>query len=157
MAYDLDEQRCGIVILNDPEAVREGQGVTGLSRLPDLPVGEELLGRIVDALGQPLDEGLPISTTQRFPLFRETLKLVERKAVDQSLWTGVMGIDAAIPIGRGQRELIIGDRNTGKTALVDRHGCRAEKRRCGLRLCGDRSADVARVDAEGRFGKSGLL
>ncbi len=118
MAYDLDEQRCGIVILNDPETVGEGHGVTGLNRLPELPVGQDLLGRIVDALGRPLDEGLSISTNQRFPLFRQTLKLVERKAVDQSLWTGVMGIDAAIPIGRGQRELIIGDRNTGKTALV---------------------------------------
>jgi F-type H+-transporting ATPase subunit alpha len=118
MAYDLDEQRCGIVILNHPETVHEGLGVSGLNRLPGLPVGQELLGRIVDALGQPLDEGLPISTGQQFPLFRPALTLVERKAVDQSLWTGVMGIDAAIPIGRGQRELIIGDRDTGKTSLV---------------------------------------
>jgi F-type H+-transporting ATPase subunit alpha len=118
MAYDLDEKRCGIVILSHPETVQEGQGVTGLSRLPELPVGRGLLGRIVDALGHPLDEGPVVGATQRFPLFRRTLELVERKAVNQSLWTGVMGIDAAIPIGRGQRELIIGDRNTGKTSLV---------------------------------------
>ena len=118
MAYDLDESGCGIVILNDPDKVHEGQGVVGLSRLPDLPVGNDLLGRIVDSLGQPLDEGTSINTTQRFALFREAPQLIDRKAVDQSLWTGIMGIDAAIPIGRGQRELIIGDRNTGKTALV---------------------------------------
>ena len=98
--------------------MHEGQGVNGLNQLPELPVGRELMGRVVDALGNPLDEGAAIKSHETFPLFRETLKLIERKAVDQSLWTGVMGIDAAIPIGRGQRELIIGDRNTGKTALV---------------------------------------
>jgi F-type H+-transporting ATPase subunit alpha len=118
MAYDLDEQRIGIVILTDPDQVYQDQGVVGLDRLPELPVGQQLLGRIVDSLGKPLDEGPPIETGQRFPLFRPAPTLVERKSVDQSLWTGVMAIDSAIPIGRGQRELIIGDRNTGKTALV---------------------------------------
>jgi F-type H+-transporting ATPase subunit alpha len=118
MAYDLNERQCGIVILNHPESVHEGQGVVGLDRLPELSVGDELLGRIVDSLGHPLDEGPAIHTSQRFPLFRATLQLVERKPVNQSLRTGITAIDAAIPIGRGQRELIIGDRNTGKTALV---------------------------------------
>ena len=118
MAYDLDEQRIGIVILTDADKVQEDQGVVGLDCLPELSVGPQLLGRIVDSLGKPLDEGPPIETGQRFPLFRPAPKLVERKSVNQSLWTGVMAIDSAIPIGRGQRELIIGDRNTGKTALA---------------------------------------
>ncbi len=118
MAYDLDEQQIGIVILTRPETVCEGQGVRSLRRLPDLPAGPALFGRIVNALGLPVDEGPEIRFAERMPVFRSAPEIIERKPVDESLWTGVMAIDAAIPIGRGQRELIIGDRNTGKTALA---------------------------------------
>jgi F-type H+-transporting ATPase subunit alpha len=118
MAYDLDERRVGIVVLTEAAKVNEGQGVVGLQRLPDLPVGSALPGRVIDALGNPLDEGLPLPGDQRYPLFQNAPQIIERKPVDEGLWTGVMALDAAIPIGRGQRELIIGDRNTGKTALA---------------------------------------
>ena len=90
----------------------------GMRRLPDLPVGREALGRILDPLGNPLDEGPPLSGVQRLPLFRPAPEIIQRRSVEQTLWTGVMAVDAAIPIGRGQRELIIGDRNVGKTALA---------------------------------------
>jgi F-type H+-transporting ATPase subunit alpha len=99
--------------------VRAGEGVVGTGRLPELPVGSSALGRVIDPFGHPLDEGGPLPTAERLPLFRPALELVERKAVDEPLRTGVLVIDAAIPIGRGQRELIIGDRNVGKTSLAE--------------------------------------
>lgn len=118
MAYDLMEDGTGVVLLSDADHVREGDGVRGQRHLPDLPVGPATLGRILDPLGNPLDEGPALSAHGSLPLFRPAPELVERKSVDETLWTGVMAIDAAIPIGRGQRELIIGDRNVGKTALA---------------------------------------
>ncbi len=118
MAYDLDERQVGIVILTTPDAVHEGQGVRGLKCLPNLPVGESLSGRIVDSLGRPLDEGPEIQTSTFRPLFQAAPEIIQRRPVTESLWTGTIAIDAAIPIGRGQRELIIGDRNTGKTSLA---------------------------------------
>jgi F-type H+-transporting ATPase subunit alpha len=114
MAYDLMEDGTGVVLLSDADYVREGDGVRGQRHLPDLPVGPATLGRILDPLGNPLDEGPTLSAHGSLPLFRPAPELVERKSVDETLWTGVMAIDAAIPIGRGQRELI----NVGKTALA---------------------------------------
>lgn len=118
MAYDLVEDRTGVILLSNADQVREGDGVRGLRHLPELPVGPATLGRVLDPLGNPLDEGGRLSTRQSLPLFRPAPEIIERKAVDETLWIGVMAIDAAIPIGRGQRELIIGDRNVGKTALA---------------------------------------
>jgi F-type H+-transporting ATPase subunit alpha len=118
MAYDLVEDSTGVILLSNAEHVCEGDGVRGERRLPELPVGPATLGRVVDPLGDPLDEGAPLPTHPSLPLFRPAPGIVERKSVDETLWTGVMAIDAAIPIGRGQRELIIGDRNVGKTALA---------------------------------------
>ncbi len=118
IAFDLRRDELGAVLLAGSSQVREGDGVVGLRRLPDLPVGPEALGRVLDPLGHPLDEGPPLSHARRLPLFRLAPEIIERKSVDRTLWTGVMAIDAAIPIGRGQRELIIGDRNVGKTALA---------------------------------------
>jgi F-type H+-transporting ATPase subunit alpha len=118
IAYDLTESGTGAVLLSDAERVREGDGVRGQRRLPELPVGPATLGRILDPLGNPLDEGPALPTHWSLPLFRPAPEIIERKSVDETLWTGVMAIDAAIPIGRGQRELIIGDRNVGKTALA---------------------------------------
>ena len=118
MAYDLAPEGVGVVLLSKSDQVGAGDGVRGLNVLPSTCVGVETLGRILDPLGRPLDDGPPLVTGRRLPLFRPAPEFIERRAVDQPLWTGVMVIDAAIPIGRGQRELIIGDRNVGKSALV---------------------------------------
>jgi F-type H+-transporting ATPase subunit alpha len=128
LAFDLRPQELGVILLSGADGVREGDGVAGMQRLPALPVGSEVLGRIIDPLGNPLDEGPPLSSLHQLPLFRSAPEIIERRRVEHPLWTGVTAIDAAIPIGRGQRELIIGDRNTGKTALAidvvaaQRHG-----------------------------------
>lgn len=118
MAHDLGPQGTGVVLLSGSDRVGAGDSVVGSQRLPSLPVGESLLGRILDPLGNPLDDGPPVKSLERLPLFRPAPGFIDRKSVDMPLLTGVMVIDAAIPIGRGQRELIIGDRNTGKTALA---------------------------------------
>lgn len=118
IAFDLRSREVGAVLLSGAGQVREGDGVVGLKRLPELPVGAQALGRVLDPLGNPLDEGPPLSREKRLPLFRPAPEIIDRRSVEQPLWTGIMAIDAAIPIGRGQRELIIGDRNTGKTALA---------------------------------------
>ncbi len=118
IAFDLRANSVGAVLLSGASAVHEGDGVIGLQRLPDLPVGQETLGRILDPLGNPLDEGPRLTAAQRLPLFRAAPEIIQRRRVDETLWTGVMAVDAAIPIGRGQRELIIGDRNVGKTSLA---------------------------------------
>lgn len=118
MAYDLAESSTGVVLLTGADSVREGDGVQGESRLPALPVGKSVLGRIIDPLGNPLDEGPALPAHSQLPLFRPAPEIVERKSVDETLWTGILAIDAAIPIGRGQRELIVGDRNVGKTSIA---------------------------------------
>jgi F-type H+-transporting ATPase subunit alpha len=118
MAYDLGPKGIGAILLSGVEHVRAGEGAMALHNLPSLPIGAGLLGRIVDPLGTPLDDGPALETRESRPLFRPAPEFVERKGVDRPLHTGVMVIDAAIPIGRGQRELIVGDRNVGKTALA---------------------------------------
>jgi F-type H+-transporting ATPase subunit alpha len=118
MAYDLGRTGIGVVLLSGAEQVRAGEGVSGLHCLPALPVGPAVLGRLLDPLGHPLDDGPPLNAGLRRPLFQPAPEFIARQAIEQPLHTGVMVIDAAIPIGRGQRELIIGDRNTGKTALA---------------------------------------
>lgn len=118
MAYDLGPAGTGVVLLSGAGQVHSGDGVTGLGRLPSLPVGRETLGRIIDPLGNPLDDGPPLPGKCRLPLFRPAPEFIDRKGVDEPLLTGVMVVDAAVPIGRGQRELIIGDRNTGKSAIA---------------------------------------
>jgi F-type H+-transporting ATPase subunit alpha len=117
MALDLARDQTGVILLTHAASVATGEGVIGLGRLPSLPVGGDALGRTLDPLGTPLDGGAPLAGTAS-SLFRPALEFVERKDVDQPLITGIMVIDAAIPIGRGQRELMIGDRDTGKTALA---------------------------------------
>ena len=118
MAHDLGSRGTGAILLTGADRVMAGEGVVELNVLPSLPVGGEAIGRIIDPLGNPLDDAPALNGSQRRPLFRPAPELIDRKAVDQPLRTGVMVIDAAIPIGRGQRELIIGDRNVGKTALA---------------------------------------
>ncbi|MGD8860686.1 MAG: F0F1 ATP synthase subunit alpha [Myxococcales bacterium] len=117
MAYDVAPEHTGVILLAGADQVSAGQGVTATGTLPSLPAAPELLGRMIDPLGQPLDD-LPAPVGQSRPIFHEAPALIERASVDRPLHTGVLAIDAAIPIGRGQRQLILGDRNVGKTALA---------------------------------------
>lgn len=117
MAYELALDQTGVVLLSGAERVGTGDGVEPLSRLPAIPVSSELLGRVLDPLGRPLDDR-PAPAGEPRPVFCEAPGLTERAPVENPLHTGVMVIDAAIPIGRGQRQLIVGDRNVGKTALA---------------------------------------
>jgi F-type H+-transporting ATPase subunit alpha len=118
MALNLAEETVGAVILGDATAIKEGDVVKTTGRVVEVPVGAALLGRVVDPLGRPLDDKGPIATTKVRPAERIAPGVIVRKGVDTPVQTGIKAIDALIPIGRGQRELIIGDRQTGKTALA---------------------------------------
>ncbi|MHB8416546.1 MAG: F0F1 ATP synthase subunit alpha [Myxococcales bacterium] len=117
MAYELEPAQTGVVLLSGAGGVCAGEGVEPLGKLPSLPVGRGLLGRVLDPLGRPLDDR-PAPPGESCPIFREAPSLTERAPVQKPLLTGVMVIDAAIPIGRGQRQLLVGDRNVGKTSLA---------------------------------------
>lgn len=117
-ALNLNEDEIGAVLLGGDETVSAGNKVKLKGTVLDVPVGEELLGRVVDPLGRPLDGGPEIKTKQRGLVEREAIGVLGRKHVHEPMMTGVMSIDAMFPIGRGQRELIIGDRQTGKTAIA---------------------------------------
>lgn len=118
MALNLEEDGVGAVILGDPQDVKEGADVRGTGRIVEVPVGDALVGRIVDALANPLDGKGAIKTEATSPTEVIAPDVASRQAVDTPMQTGVKAIDAMVPIGRGQRELIIGDRSIGKTALV---------------------------------------
>ena len=118
MAQNLEEDTVSVAVLSDKDAIREGSTVYRTGRALSVPVGENLLGRVVNALGQPIDGKGDILTTQTRPIESEAPGIIERKSVHVPLQTGIKAIDAMIPIGRGQRELIIGDRQTGKTAIA---------------------------------------
>src|SRR3954466_1163687 len=116
IALNLEEDQVGVVLLGDFTEIREGDEVRRTGRIMSVPVGEALVGRVVNALGQPIDDRGPIDTTQFNPIERIAPGVIDRQSVREPLQTGIKAIDAMIPIGRGQRELIIGDRQTGKTA-----------------------------------------
>lgn len=118
MAMNLEEDNIGCVILGDVEDVKEGSEVRRTGRTVQVPVGKELIGRVVNALGRPLDGKGEINTEKTRPVEFQAPGIVDRKSVNKPLQTGIMAIDSMIPIGRGQRELIIGDRQTGKTAIA---------------------------------------
>ena len=118
MALNLEKDNVGVVLLGDDKGIKEGDTVKRTGRIISVPVGDELIGRVVDPLGQPLDGKGPISTTKLRPIEIKAPGVVDRSPVKQPLQTGIKAIDAMIPIGRGQRELIIGDRQTGKTAVA---------------------------------------
>ncbi len=118
MALNLEEETVGAVILGDPKSIKEGDIVKTTGRVVEVPVGEALIGRVVDPLGRPLDDKGPILATRTRPVERIAPGVIVRKGVDTPVQTGIKAIDALIPIGRGQRELIIGDRQTGKTAIA---------------------------------------
>lgn len=118
MAQNLEESNVGIIILGPYKDIREGDEVRRTGRIMEVPVGEELIGRVVNTLGQPVDGLGPINTTKTRPIESPAPGVMDRKSVHEPLQTGIKAIDALVPIGRGQRELIIGDRQTGKTTVA---------------------------------------
>ena len=118
LALNLERDSVGVVILGEYDHLSEGDKVTCTGRILEVPVGRELLGRVVNALGQPIDGKGDIKTSKSSPIEKIAPGVIERQSVDQPLQTGLKSIDSMVPIGRGQRELIIGDRQTGKTAIA---------------------------------------
>ncbi len=118
LALNLEEDSVGIVVLGDYDGIKEGDEVRATGRIVEVPVGDALLGRVVDALGVPVDGKGPIATTKTRPVERTAPDVTTRQSVDTPVQTGIKAIDGMIPVGRGQRELIIGDRGTGKTAIA---------------------------------------
>jgi F-type H+-transporting ATPase subunit alpha len=118
IAMNLEEDQVGSVLMGDYTEIKEGDEVRRTGRIMSVPVGEAMIGRVVNALGQPIDDKGPINTTEFLPVERIAPGVIDRQPVREPMATGIKAIDAMIPIGRGQRELIIGDRQTGKTAIV---------------------------------------
>ena len=118
LALNLERDSVGAVILGDYKSISEGDIVKCTGNILEVPVGDELLGRVVNSLGEPIDNGGPIQTETKSPIEKIAPGVIERKSVDQPVQTGLKSIDSMVPIGRGQRELIIGDRQTGKTAVA---------------------------------------
>ena len=118
LALNLESDIVGAAILGDPNSVKEGQRVQSTGRIIEVPVGDALIGRVVDPLGRPLDGKGPVATTGTRSVEKVAPNVVARQSVDQPVQTGIKAVDSMIPIGRGQRELIIGDRSTGKTAIA---------------------------------------
>ena len=118
LALNLEQDSVGAVVLGDYKSIREGDTVKTTGRILEVPIGPELLGRVVDALGRPIDGKGPINTQLSAPIERVAPGVIYRKSVTQPVQTGYKAVDAMVPVGRGQRELIIGDRQTGKTALA---------------------------------------
>ncbi len=133
VALNLAEDTVGCVVMGDISKLKEGMEAKTTGRLLSVPVGKGLLGRVVDALGNPVDGKGPLQSTERYPVEKIAPGIMPRKSVDQPMQTGIMAIDAMIPIGRGQRELIIGDRATGKTTIaIDTIINQANANRVGL-------------------------
>jgi F-type H+/Na+-transporting ATPase subunit alpha len=118
VAFNLESDNVGVIVMGNYEGINEGMSVKGLGRIASVPVGDAMIGRVVNALGEPIDGKGPIATTGFRPIERIAPGVVERQDVDTPVQTGIKSIDSMIPIGRGQRELIIGDRQTGKTAVA---------------------------------------
>ncbi len=149
MAFNLEKDNVGIIILGEYDDINEGDEVRPLGRIASVPVGEGLVGRVVDALGNPLDGLGPINATEYYNVERIAPGVMARKNVDRPVQTGIMAIDAMIPIGRGQRELIIGDRQVGKTAvaidaIINQKG---EGMKCIYVAIGKRKGEIARLRA----------
>ncbi|MBA3722046.1 MAG: alternate F1F0 ATPase, F1 subunit alpha [Parachlamydiaceae bacterium] len=150
LAFDLDEEEVGVVLLEDSPLLKAGMEVERTGRVVDIPVGDGLLGRVVNAQAQPLDGLGSISFSERLPIEREAPRIVDRAPVTIPLQTGIKVIDALIPIGHGQRELILGDRQTGKTAIaidaiINQKGKDVICVYCAI---GQRSSSVAKVISE---------
>jgi F-type H+/Na+-transporting ATPase subunit alpha len=161
LALNLEETEVGAIIMGDYTSLHEGSEVKTTGKLLSVPVGKGLLGRVVDVLGRPLDGKGPIEASAFYPVEKIAPGIVKRKSVSQPLQTGIMAVDAMIPIGRGQRELIIGDRSTGKTTIgVDTmiNQARINKQNTGVKdfrpvyniyvAIGQKQSNIARVIAE---------
>ena len=118
LAMNLEEEQVGAVLMGDYTEIREGDEVKRTGQILSVPVGEAMIGRVVNALGQPIDDKGPINATEMLPIERLAPGVVDRQSVREPMMTGLKAVDSMIPIGRGQRELIIGDRQTGKTAIA---------------------------------------
>ena len=118
LALNLEDDNVGTVLMGEVHHIREGDQVKRTKRILDIPVGPAMVGRVVDPLGRPLDGKGPVESSERYPLERTAPGVVARQPVKEPMQTGIKAIDSMIPIGRGQRELIIGDRQTGKTAVI---------------------------------------
>ncbi|MGE0681905.1 MAG: alternate F1F0 ATPase, F1 subunit alpha [Candidatus Binatia bacterium] len=147
MAFNLDPSEIGVVLLDESQGIRAGAEVQRTGRILDVPVGAVLLGRVIDALGRPLDNGGTVSASDRRPVERDAPPIMDRAPVTTPLQTGIKVIDALIPIGHGQRELILGDRQTGKTAVaLDTIINQKDKNvLCVYCAIGQRSSAVAKV------------
>ena len=118
IAFNLEQESVGIIIMGDYGGIEQGMGVRGTGRIASVPVGDAMIGRVVNVLGEPIDGKGPIASVGTNPIERIAPGIVDRKSVHEPMQTGLKSIDSLIPIGRGQRELIIGDRQTGKTAIA---------------------------------------
>jgi len=118
MVLNLEEDNVGAILLGFDDLIKEGDEVKRTGRIMEVPVGPEMVGRVVNALGEPIDGKGPIKTKNVGPIERIAPGVIDRKSVHEPLQTGIKSIDGMIPVGRGQRELIIGDRQTGKTAVA---------------------------------------
>ena len=147
IAFNLDPDEIGVVLLGEDTELKAGSRVERSGRVIDVPVGQALLGRVIDGLGQPLDNAGPLQTGLRWPIEREARPIIERAPVSAPLQTGIKVIDALIPVGRGQRQLILGDRQTGKTAIaIDTVLNQHDKNMiCIYCAIGQRGAAVAKV------------
>jgi len=149
IAFNIDPGEVGVVLLGDYARIRTGERAWRTGRVTDVPVGEALIGRVIDPLGQPLDELGPVRTTRRLPIERPAPPIMDRDPVTVPLQTGIKVIDAIVPVGRGQRELILGDRQTGKTsvalsAMINQRGNEVLCIYCAI---GQKAASVAKAVA----------
>ena len=150
IAFNVDQEEVGIVLLGDCTHLSAGAEVRRTGRVVDVPVGDALVGRVIDPLGHPLDEKGPVAFSRRSPIEREAPPIMDREPVTVPLQTGIKAIDALVPVGRGQRELILGDRQTGKTAIavdtiINQRGTGVICVYCAI---GQRASSVAKVVAD---------
>ena len=168
MALNLESDNVGVVIFGSDRDIKEGDTVKRTGAIVDVPVGKELLGRVVDALGNPIDGKGPINAKERRRVDVKAPGIIPRKSVHEPMSTGLKAIDALIPIGRGQRELVIGDRQTGKTAIIldtflnqkPIHESGAGGRQALLRLCRRRPEALDRCavrEGAGRARRAGIF
>jgi F-type H+-transporting ATPase subunit alpha len=141
IAFNLEKNSVGIIILGDYSTVTEGMQVRSTGRIASVPVGDGLVGRVVNALGEPVDGKGALDFSRYLPIERIAPNVVERQDVDTPVQTGIKAIDAMIPIGRGQRELIIGDRQTGKLLWLSIR-LSTRRKRPYLYLCGHRTKEI---------------
>src|SRR5665647_1925741 len=149
IAYNIDENEIGAILLGEDSLLNAGDEVYRTGRVMDVPVGKNLIGRVINPLGEPVDGKGAITTSKRYPIERPAPAIMDRKAVTVPMQTGLKVIDALIPVGRGQRELILGDRQTGKTAIaidtiLNQHD---KKVICVYCAIGQRASSVAKVVA----------